>query len=252
MSVDSMSKILEYVSKVAREPIFVNGERYPTPPVERVILQESFFFKDDCTMCGKCCPNETTVFTDEGWGRIHSARKEDFLKWGLDPVAKEELIMRCGADVIDINGRSIVYWVSDKDHGKQANRLAWPDRAERERCHWLFEKDGTHRCRIHPIRSVTCGMPHCRMFLNKSTRTSTIGVSQFGRNWALKCPVQFGPADEESTLSRIHWLNILNNVAQDLGIPTFLPEILNYLDGGGRKPHVFEKPTRKLVSISER
>lgn len=249
MSVDSMSKILEYVSKVAKQPIFVDGERYPTPVVEKVVLQESFFYKDDCMMCGKCCPNETTVFTAEGWGRIHSATKEDFLKWGLDPIAREELLMRCTPQVIDINGSSIVYWVSDKDHGKDANKLSWEDRAERERCHWLFEKERTHRCRIHPIRSVTCGMPHCRMFLNKNTRTSTIGLSQFGRNWALKCPVVFGDVDEESTLSRIHWLNILNNVSQDLGIDTFLPEILMYLDNGERKSHVFERPVKRLVSV---
>ena len=157
--------------------------------------------------------------------------------------------MRCVPQVIDINGSSIVYWVSDKDRGKAANRLAWEDRDERERCHWLFEKEGTHRCRIHPIRSVTCGMPHCRVFLNKNTRTSTIGLSQFGRNWALKCPVVFGAVDEESTLSRIHWLDILNRVSQDLGIDTFLPEILTYLDNGGRQPRVFKRPAKKLVSV---
>lgn len=87
------------------------------------------------------------------------------------------------------------------------------------------------------------------MFLNKTTRTSTIGLSQFGRNWALKCPVVFGGVDEESTLSRIHWLDILNKVSQDLGIDTFLPEILMYLDGGGRQLRVFEKPSKKLVSV---
>ena len=87
------------------------------------------------------------------------------------------------------------------------------------------------------------------MFLNKNTRTSTIGLSQFGRNWALKCPVVFGDVDEESTLSRIHWLNILNNVSQDLGIDTFLPEILMYLDNGERKSHVFERPVKRLVSV---
>lgn len=129
MSVDSMSKILEYVSKVARQPIFVDGERYPTPVVEKVVLQESFFYKDDCMMCGKCCPNETTVFTSEGWGRIHSATKEDFLKWGLDPIAREELLMRCTPQVIDINGSSIVYWVSDKDHVKTP--IGCPGRTER-------------------------------------------------------------------------------------------------------------------------
>jgi Fe-S-cluster containining protein len=243
-------KIMEYVNKVAKEPIALNGEPFGAPPVQRVVINESFFWKDDCTMCGKCCPNETTVWTEEGLGRILGATEEDFTKWGLNFSVICEIASRVNQQVVDINGKEVAFYVSDKDKPNEAFRLEWPDRKEQPRCHWLFEKDGTYRCRIHPVRSVTCGLPHCRFFHSAATHTTTIGVSQFGRNWALKCPVEFGAFDEASVQTRILWLERLYETAQDCGIDTFLPEILHYLRQGNRSPAVFEaKPKKKLFTV---
>lgn len=250
MSVESTIKLLEYVNKVAKEPIVLDGQPFGTPPAERVVLNESFFYKDDCTMCGKCCPNETTVWTDEGLTRISNSVPTDFTKWGLDFQVVTELLNRVNRMVANINGKAVAFYVSDRDSNKDAFHLEWPDRKEQPRCHWLFEKEGTYRCRIHPIRSVTCGMPHCRMFHSLNTHTTTIGVSQFGRNWRLKCPVQFGPYDEESVQTRILWLERLHATAEDCGIDTFLPEILRYLHAGNRSSAVFEaKPKNKLFTV---
>lgn len=251
MSVESSMKILEYINKVAKEPILLNGEPFGTPPAQRVVLNDSFFWTDGCTMCGKCCPNETTVWTAEGLRRMVSSTDSDFTKWGLDRSVVGEIESRIKEQVVDINGKEVVFFVSDKDKNSEAFRLEWPDRKEQPRCHWLFEKDGTYRCRIHPVRSVTCGLPHCRFFHSKATHTTTIGVSQFGRNWALKCPVEFGRAvDEASTQSRIFWLERLYATAQDCGIDTFLPEILAYLHAGNRSSAVFEaKPKKKLFTV---
>ena len=249
MSMESSLKLLEYINKVAKEPIILNGQPFGTPPATRVVLNESFFWKDDCTMCGKCCPNETTVWTVEGLRRVLNSTKTDFTKWGLDYTVIQEIESRITENVVDINGREVAFYVSDKDKACDAFRLEWPDRKEQPRCHWLFEKDGTYRCRIHPVRSVTCGMPHCRFFHSVKTRTTTIGVSQFGRNWALKCPVEFGGVDEASVQTRVLWLERLYATAEDCGINTFLPEILHHLNRS-RAPAVFEaKPRNKLFTV---
>lgn len=250
MSVESSVKILEYINKVAKDPIVVNGEPFGNPPAQRVVLNDSFFWKDDCTMCGKCCPNETTVWTLEGHSRILHTSPEEFAKWGLDYSVMREMDERVVSTSVDINGKEVLFFVSPKDKNSEAFRLEWPDRKEQPRCHWLFEKDGTYRCRIHPVRSVTCGLPHCRFFHSKATHTTTIGLSQFGRNWALKCPVEFGEVDEASTQTRILWLERLYATAEDCGIDTFLPEILYYLHAGNRSSTVFEaKPKKKLFTV---
>ena len=249
MSIESSTKILEYVNKVSREFMLVDGRAFGYAPVDRVVLNESFFLRDDCQMGGKCCPNETTVWTKEGLDRINSAKPEDFEIWGLDFSTIDEIKERMKCVTHSINGRNIEFFVSDKDATSQAMRLEWPDRKEQMRCHWLFEKEGTYRCRIHPVRSVTCGMPHCRFFHveNAYETSTTIGLSQFGRNWALKCPVEFGEVDESSVQIRILWLERLNAVAEDCGVETFLPEILEYLHAGNRAPKEFVHRTRKKL-----
>ena len=250
MGVESSLKLLEYVNKVAKEPIVLNGKPFGTPPAVKVTLNESFFLKDDCVMCGRCCLNETTAWTDEGMCRIQASTPADFDKWGLDYAVIDEIFQRMETNTVDINGKSVNFYVCAKDKNSEAFRLSWPDRKESPRCHWLFEKDGTYRCRVHPVRSVTCGMPHCRFFHNSNTHSTSIGVAQYGRNWALKCPVEFGDKDEASTQSRILWLERLHAVAEDCGIDTFLPEILNYLHAGNRSSAVFEaKPKRKLFTV---
>lgn len=251
MSVESSIKILEYINKVAKEPILLDGQPFGNQPAQRVVLNDSFFWKDDCTMCGKCCPNETTVWTQEGRDRIAGIDPLEFIKWGLNPFVVNELENRIEEQVVTINGKEVTFFVSRKDRSWEAFRLEWPDRKEQPRCHWLFEKDGTYRCRIHPVRSVTCGLPHCRFFHSKATRNTTIGVSQFGRNWRLKCPVEFvQEVDEASTQSRILWLERLHATAQDCGIDTFLPEILAYLHAGNRSSTVFEaNPKKKLFTV---
>lgn len=242
MSQESTVKLLDYINKVAREPMIVNGQPFGAPPVKEIFINESFFWKDGCQMCGKCCPNETTVWTHTRIHEVSMSTEEDFTRWGLDREVLHEISSRIQTVIVNVNSKDVPFFVSPAD--KDPQRVEWEDRKEQPRCHWLFEKDGTYRCRIHPVRSVTCGMPHCRFFHNTHTHKTTIGLSQFGRNWALKCPVEFSPyIDEESVRSRMLWLSRLQDAADDCGVRTWLPEILD----GLQTLHPFALPKRKKL-----
>lgn len=249
---DSVYKLIDYVAKLSKEPISMNGVTILEKPVEQVTLTDKFFIKDDCTMCGRCCPNENTAYTRTNIQDALKTVEADFTKWGLDIKAKDELFNGMEEVDVDLNGNHIIMYSHPKDTPLACNRITYPDRpANLERCHWLFEKDGTYRCRIHPCRSITCGMPHLRFFYNQQTHHTSLGLSQFGRNCALGCPVDFMgtgyPVDEESTQSRIHWLQLLEDSADDMQIQTFLPEILYYLESGHRKPREFVKSGRRKL-----
>lgn len=89
-------------------------------------------------------------------------------------------------------------------------------------------------------------MPHCRFYYSQSTRTTSIGLSQFGRNWKLRCPVEFGiEIDEESIKSRMMWLRRLDAAARDLGVRTWIPEIEEYMASRKLKPVILDN-TKKL------
>lgn len=247
MSIDSSQKLLEYVNRVAKVPLVVDGEPFGHLPPDKLTIKKSFFLKDSCTMCGKCCPNETTAWTTEGYNRILSEPDSTFTQFGLDPSVKDTILQNLHKMVMNVNGKGVTVWTHSADDHKQANRLSWPDRAEVERCHWLFEKDGTHRCLIHPVRSITCGMPHVRFIYIARTNHTTMGVTQFGRNFRLKCPVEFTELDEQGIQTKLVWLKRLNDCAEDFGVPTYLPEIIQYLENGGREEVTFYKTTKRKL-----
>lgn len=225
MSIESTEKLLEYINRVSKVPLVVNGKPFVTQHPKWVTLRRSFYYKDSCLMCGKCCPNETTAWTKEGYYRVLNAENEEI---------KFAVLKKLEEITVDVNGKQASFWVYPKDERQDANKLSWPDRKEVERCHWLFEEDGLHKCAIHPIRSITCGMPHVRFAYVEKTRHTSIGTLQFGRNFRLKCPIEFNTPDEESIRTKMFWLNCLLKCADDLGVETFLPEIINYLEAGGR------------------
>lgn len=236
---DSIYKLIDYIAKVSKQPITVDGKVILEKPVTQVTISDKFFLKDDCTMCGRCCPNENTAYTSSRWLEVLNVPESEFDKFGLDYSNARILFTRAEKKLIDVNGKHVVFHSFAKDNSKECNRIDYPDRPNIERCHWVFEKDGNYLCKIHPVRSITCGMPHLRFFHNKNTGHTSLGVSQFGRNWALGCPVKFEGFDEKSVQTRIYWLQQLEMAADDLGIKTYLPEILEYLESGKRRQHTF-------------
>lgn len=250
MSIESSLKLIEYVSKVAKEPIYVDGELYGNLPPKAVTLKPSFFKNDDCIMCGRCCINETVAYTAEGMRRVLNCTDDQFVKLGLDPSVISEFLNGLREFSHDINGKQVKFWIWPKDSKSEANKLYWEDRGWRSRCHWMVEIEGTHRCGIHPIRSVTCAIPHMRfMYSNRSGKTS-IGTYQYGRNHKVGCPIKFEKFDEKSVQTKLVWLRRLLIVADDMGVKTFLPEIIRYLESGARVPKTFYPETpKKLFSI---
>ena len=136
MSIESSQKILEYVNQFSKVPMIINGEEFGHNTPQSVIIRSSFYLKDDCVMCGKCCPNETTVWTREGYDRIQRATEQTFVDWKLDPSVLATLKQEIEESTINVNGKDVVFYTHKKDTSKNANKLSWEDRGERERCHW--------------------------------------------------------------------------------------------------------------------
>lgn len=250
MSIQSSLKLIEYVCKVSKVPILVNGEPYGNPPPKSVIIKPSFFKKDDCVMCGRCCVNEEAAYTAEGMRRILNCNDQKFIELGLDTAVIPEFLTSLQEVSYDINGKLVKFWIWPKDSKSEANKLYWEDRGTKARCHWLVEMEGTYRCGIHPIRPITCAIPHMRFMYSTRSHNVSIGTYQYGRNHRLGCPIKFEGFDEKSVQTKLVWLRRLLIVADDMGVETFLPEIIHYLESGARVPKTFYPETqKKLFSI---
>lgn len=232
MSIKNIDKILQYAVMVAKNPIIVDGESYFRPK-NCIKLQKSFFLKDGCNFCGGCDVAEDNVYTPEEYQRILSCPKDEFDFWGLDYEDLSVLKSKLREETHDVNGRQIVLYT----YKLEPNNLFLPTRDRViPRCTWSKEfEPGVFKCRIHPVVSLTCDMPHLRFSYVARTATVSLGIQQFGRNWALKCPVVFEePQDEfqfiEARDSRIRKLKRLDAVCNEFGAETWIPEMLEYIN----------------------
>lgn len=249
MSINSVYKLLDYLVKVAKEPVDVNGSSVHYDPPLSVTISESFFWKDNCIMCGRCCMNETVVWTDEGLNRIiryidtppnaENSSDEGVLRISSEDL--EDLSTILVPQVLTINGVERTFYVCPKDSRYDGQWHYFEGKGDRQRCHWMRELDGKFCCGIHPVRSVTCALPHMRFYHAKKTNRTFIRMMQYGRNHKLGCPIEFGEVSEEGMPDKIHWLKILKECADDLGISTWLPEIIQYLEEGNRNSVTFGK-----------
>lgn len=227
---DNISKILHYVTMVAKEPINVDGE-VQFKNKDHIKLQKSFFYVDGCNQCGACCIPESNVYTQKEYDHIMNCTEEEFINEDLDYSIMEKFRSGIREEVHRINDKDISFYIYDAEKNEMfipnKNRIV-------PRCTWLKDyQDGRFRCTIHPVVSMTCDMPHLRFTYSNNT-TVSVGTQQYGRNWALGCKVEFSePSTEEHfnqiKESRIRKLERIDEVSQELGVETWIPEMVNYI-----------------------
>ena len=219
MSVNNIEKILQYIEPIAKSPINVDGTLYSNQ-ADKIFLSTSFMYGDSCNMCGKCCIPEHNIFTSSEYSNILKCTELDYTNFGLDYNDNIQLKDNLKEECHTINGKCIKLY---KYRGKKQNYTI-PDRGTIDRCTWLRQKsEDLFVCGIHPVTSITCVMPHLRFWHNKQHNNLYIGTMQYGRNWALKCGVEF---DKNSIDLKIDKLTHLKLVCDDLGIETYIDDII--------------------------
>ena len=222
MSVNNISKIMQYVEPISRAPVIIDGKVYDNQAVS-IKLNKNFLLSDSCDMCGKCCINEANIFTKSEMKNIIDIDYAEYEKWNLDTSVPELLKNEIQEIIVNINGNNIPIYKVNKKH----NYKDIPDRGNLDRCKWLVQKSETvFVCGIHPVVSITCDMPHLRFFFNRKTKHLSLGVAEYGRNQALKCPAKFDKTRIDFKLSKLYHLQ---RVCDDLKIDTRLPEIISYI-----------------------
>lgn len=235
MAVNNVEKLITYISCVSKDNIEVNGKDY-TQKIETIMLSPTFFHTDDCYSCGNCCTiTEHNVYTQSEYDRIMSITEAEFNQTysNLDYTNILKLRGNIVEDMCSINGKDIPLYIYHHIPNIQflENKSVKP---ERDTCSWMHNYNGKYYCDIHPVRSITCKMPHLRFFYNKNVHKTSMGTSQYGRNWALGCTIKFHEPDTEIQFqtiksARIEKLQHLQRCAEDLHIETYLPRIIDYI-----------------------
>lgn len=235
MAVNNIEKLISYISCVAKHNISINGKDY-TRNVDTITLSSTFFHVDDCHSCGNCCTlTEHNVYTQHEYDYICNISETEMYQNypNLDYASIKILRHNLIPESYSINDNEIILYVFKHIPNIQhlKNKTVRP---ERDVCSWLYDYKGNHYCKIHPVRSITCKMPHMRFYYGKTSHRTNISISQFGRNWALGCNIAFyEPKDkiqfEVIKNNRIEKLQHLQRCADDLKIKTYIPRIINYI-----------------------
>lgn len=243
MSINNLDKLFQYFHCVSTSPIIFDGQYLnglSSNHINRTVigdqinsikLNKNFFLNDTCENCGCCCPPESNVYSKSEYEKILNISSQEIKEHRLDPSYREKLQEKLKQENFIINEKVVPVYVYQLD----TNYLKLKSKEkEIKRCSWCFNREDKFMCRIHNLTSITCKMPHLRIFHVNGKHCSSIGISQFGRNWALGCPVVFSEPKDESQFeynkkNRIDKLQHLNDVGNDLNIETYLPKVIDYI-----------------------
>jgi len=231
MSVNNIIKTLMYIYPITKDRIEYNNEVWE--PVNAIYLRESLFCKDECLICGKCCIAEDNLYLPFEVDNMHNVLNTEIDTnthklngKGYDNI--RELLSTLVPITVQLNNKEYTLYKSKTE----PNIYEFADRGVLKRCHWdLPTEDGRLGCGIHPVSALTCRMPHVRFFYNHDKRSTSIGHSQYGRNWALKCPAKVSKTEFSlDTLDTvIANFELLQKYCDYFEINTYCPEILERL-----------------------
>lgn len=225
MSVNNVEKIMSYIKPISKE--YCNS----------LILNETLFWKDGCEVCGKCCIHEDLVFLPFEVEYIKTCidnnKIDEIEHLGNSLENAKELYNSLEKFSININNKEYDLYKSRLPY----NTYYFEDRGTLKRCHWDIPIDSNKLgCGIHQFSSLTCKFPHIRLNYLKKSKSTYIGLIQYGRNWALKCPVNFKPEFSINTV------NILINKFELLKKYCAYFEIENYCDNILEKLYMVHTP----------
>lgn len=241
---NNIDKILQYLQMVSIDPIDVDGTVYDRcKNIQRIQLSKTFFLSDGCNSCGCCDVPEDNVYVQFEYDKIMSIAEPEYHSYNKSLDINQLYRLRNGLvkELHVINGKQVPVYVFKLE--KQQLYLSQKKRVV-DRCTWAFNPNGnenaqkeeftTYYCQIHPVTSITCKMPHLRFMNNSRSDVCRIGVYQFGRNWATRCPIVFTEPHNEAEFSmnkenRLYKLEYLKNVSDELNIKTYLPSIIEFV-----------------------
>ena len=232
MSVNNIIKTLMYIYPISKQTITYGKDKWE--PVNAIYLRESLFCKDECLVCGKCCIAEDNIFLPFEVENMYNELRDKDIDTSIHKLNGkgysniEELIESLEPFYVNLNGKEFKLFKSSLP----SNVYTFEDRGTLKRCHWdLPTEDGRLGCGIHPVSSLTCKMPHIRFFYNSKKLSTSIGHSQYGRNWAMKCPATVSKTefDESAVLTAINNFRLLKKYCEYFQIDTYCDEILERL-----------------------
>jgi len=210
----SIEKLFGYLEAVSKVPFFVSFKENKKNvilkfyPVKKVVVSDNLFREYSCLdyNCSRCCwkKRDFNIYTTKQFEELKNKYPNENL-----PGKKE---------IIFVNDKIFEFYVEENIN---------------QYCRHL--DDINNKCKIHTANPIHCALPLIKFKQNKKTNTTHITREYFGRNWFMNCPVKFKPMTEEGFNTTIWMLSRVKDMADELNIPTYLPEVIEEVKMRWRK-----------------
>lgn len=233
-----ISKLFEVISRISKNDVLIEiaGKELFYEKPEVIKISPSFFYKDGCKCCSRCCGNYGHILTLSEFQEVsqQSEKYKEFLSYLV-------------SESIKVNKNEIIVY---RDAPRISGLTVKTARSERPACYWSYiDKNNNYLCKIHEVRSFTCRMPHMMFRYSSATKTTNIGLYDFGRNWALGCPYKLKIGDINSIKANVEKIQYADKVARDLGLETYANEIILKIQDLTSNFTIFRIPEQSIKVI---
>lgn len=214
---DSVTKLVERLAAVAREPVTRDGKLVLDPPPERVLIDQSLLLRFHCAEgCTACCQPFSLDFIEEEFAELHGVPNEPILYPDDSGYYKQDSSVLFMQRKVEVNG--------------ERHRVFSYDQEEDERCPNLLPMaDGNLGCSMWPHPPLECATAPNLHMDNDGDGTTILRKRPFrtGASWTPPAMCEFHPPaaawypDREMYLLRRYamW-------ADHFGISTVLQEMI--------------------------
>jgi len=204
MNLDSLPRLLDFISCFSTEEFTVDGVLYKPP--KKLVISNCFFRSYTCPPnCGGCCKSVSLLYFDHNIS--------DFLK--QYPELKSDISAR----IITVNNQRKSCYVLKNGDAKQ--------------CRFNRPEDG--RCLIHKAHPLLCRF-ELKKFIHRKDKTFFTKRLP-GRGWLFNAQCKMTPFEREAFEQDISELREVEEIAKTFGIKNKIAQVIEELQlrGGNTK-----------------
>jgi hypothetical protein len=214
---DSVSKLIERLAAVAREPVTRDGKLVLDPPPERVLIDQSVILHFHCAEgCTACCQPFSLDFIEQEFAELHGVPNTPALYVDDSAYYTDKSKMLFLPRKVEING--------------ERHRVFSYDQEGDERCPNLLPMaDGNLGCSMWPHPPLECATAPNLHMDNDGKGTTTLRKRPFrtGATWKPPAQCEFHPPNDPVNLAReVYLLKRYEMWADHFGIPTVLDSMV--------------------------
>ena len=203
MNTRSLFYFLDYLGKLVKQPLTVQVGLIEKTylPAKQVVISPSFFKYLPCRKCGACCRKGVSLaFTASD-------------KVAIEEYGNTKLLSGLKQYEINIGDSKKCWWLYEQ--------------SKPQTCDFLV----SNLCSVHDVKAVNCLLPPILVGYCKKTQVVKLTKEKLHWRWVPNCQAQYTSFDLENFLNwDLYCLRRLQRSAEDLGIQTYLPEILEKLE----------------------